>query len=45
MRSLNVNGELTRWTVIGEAERSVTLLCIPAFTELSLAMQSATECL
>ena len=43
MRSLKVSGGLTRGTGMGEAERSVWLLCMPACSEISVAMQDVTE--
>lgn len=43
MRSLKVSGGLTGGTGMGEGERAVWLLCMPACTEISMAMQSVTE--
>ena len=42
MRSLKTNERLTRGTGIGETERLVWLLSMPACVEISLAMQLVT---
>eukprot|EP00745_Piridium_sociabile_P030472 TRINITY_DN50548_c0_g4_i3.p1 TRINITY_DN50548_c0_g4~~TRINITY_DN50548_c0_g4_i3.p1 ORF type:complete len:817 (-),score=203.09 TRINITY_DN50548_c0_g4_i3:38-2488(-) len=43
MRSMKSNGGLTRGTGMGEGERLVWLLCMPACAEMNAAMQSVTD--
>ena len=45
MRSIKSSGGLTRGTGLGENERLIWLMCMPAYAEVDQAMQDVTVCL